>query len=214
MRILSIFQTAPSSLEPEPISFYCAGVDPGQKHDHFVIAVIQRRGQDVFLVYLKVFPLMTEYAEVKGYLKLLNERLKIRRIMVDRNGQGEVFLEDMIKMGLTNSQGVMLSLQSKQEVLGYLRMLMHEGRVHIPFDRELINELNVETYELTETGQVKFSHPSGTHDDRLWVLALAVYVSRHDPPPPYQVNIVTGSSWRPKYGLQGPYPQPRPRPRP
>ncbi len=50
-------------------------MDLGQKHDHSAIAVVHGRGQDVFLVYLKVFQLMTEDAEVKGYLKLLNERL-------------------------------------------------------------------------------------------------------------------------------------------
>ena len=69
-------------------------------------------------------------------------------------------------------------MSRKLGVMIYLRRLMQDCRVHIPFDRKLINELNVERYEVTRTGQVKFSNPDGTHDDRLWAFALAVYASR------------------------------------
>lgn len=68
----------------------------------------------------------------------------------------------------------MLTLPKKQELMVYLKQLMQEGRLHIPYDQELINEMHVERYELTKTGQMQFSHPSETHDDRLWALALAV----------------------------------------
>ena len=40
-------------------------------------------------------------------------------------------------------------------------------RLHIPFDRDLIYEMNSERYELMKTRQLQFSHPSGTHDDSL-----------------------------------------------
>ncbi len=81
-------------------------------------------------------------------------------------------------MGLSNVQGVMLSLPMKQQILVYQKKEMQEGRLHIPYDTELINEMNSEQYETTKTGQMKFSHPSGTHDDRLWALALAVNAAR------------------------------------
>ena len=60
----------------------------------------------------------------------------------------------------------------------YLKRLIQDGRAQVPFDREPINELNVERYELTRTGQVQFSHPEGAHDDRLLAFALAVSTSR------------------------------------
>jgi hypothetical protein len=53
-----------------------------------------------------------------------------------------------------------------------LRPLLHK-----PYDPDLFAELNVERFELGETGRVLFSHPVGTHDDRFWSLALAVYAS-------------------------------------
>ena len=64
----------------------------------------------------------------------------------------------------------------------YLKQLMQNGQVHIPYDRELISELNVEQYEMMKTGQIRFDHPTGTHDDRLWAFALAVYASRPEVP--------------------------------
>ncbi len=47
--------------------------------------------------------------------------------------------------------------------------------LHIPYDSELFHELNVERHELAKTGKLLFNHPEGTHDDRFWALALAVY---------------------------------------
>ena len=49
--------------------------------------------------------------------------------------------------------------------------------LHIPYDPELFAELNVERYELSKTGKIHYNHPEGTHDDRFWALALAVYAT-------------------------------------
>jgi hypothetical protein len=34
-----------------------------------------------------------------------------------------------------------------------------------------------------QTDRNKFSHPDGTHDDRLWALALAAHATKQTPPP-------------------------------
>ncbi|MBS7653442.1 hypothetical protein KEJ13_10005, partial [Candidatus Bathyarchaeota archaeon] len=49
--------------------------------------------------------------------------------------------------------------------------------LHIPYDPDLYHELNAERYELAKTGRIQFSHPEGSHDDRFWALALAVYAA-------------------------------------
>jgi hypothetical protein len=56
--------------------------------------------------------------------------------------------------------------------------------LHIPFDPELFNELNVERYELSKSGKLLFNHPQGSHDDRFWAVALAVYATEQAEPPP------------------------------
>ena len=61
------------------------------------------------------------------------------------------------------------------EMAHLLKQHMAEGTLRIPYDRELLDELNIEQYELTKTGKIIYSHPEGTHDDRFWALALAIY---------------------------------------
>ena len=50
--------------------------------------------------------------------------------------------------------------------------------LHVPFDEALYHELNVERFELAKTGKISFNHPEGTHDDRFWSLAMAVYATQ------------------------------------
>jgi len=61
--------------------------------------------------------------------------------------------------------------------------------LHVPYDPELHRELNLERYELGKTGKLLFNHPEGTHDDRFWALALAVYAAETAPPPPSKALI-------------------------
>ncbi len=56
--------------------------------------------------------------------------------------------------------------------------------LHIPLNPELFHELNIERYELGKTGNFIFNHPEGTHDNRSWADALAVYTAEQAQPPP------------------------------
>jgi hypothetical protein len=116
-----------------------------------------------------------------GSIKKISEKLGgVIKILVDQTGS-EYFVEDMKNAGIRNAEGIMLSLPSKQEILGHLKQQMQNRLFTYPFDDDhvdLTNELNVERFELTKTGQIMFSHPEGTHDDILWAVALAVYASR------------------------------------
>jgi hypothetical protein len=58
---------------------------------------------------------------------------------------------------------------------------MHAGSLNLPFNKDTLDELNVEKYELAKTGKITFSHPEGTHDYRFW--ALATYAAVQAPPP-------------------------------
>ena len=115
---------------------------------------------------------------------MIIERLhNVQKCLVDQTGVGEYIVEDMRNGGIRNVEGVMLSLPTKQEILGHLKQLMQNQLFTYPFDIDLTGELNVEHFELTKTGQVMFSHPDGTHDDILWAVALAVFATREPPFP-------------------------------
>jgi phage FluMu gp28-like protein len=157
------------------------GVDLGKKQDYTWLGVVRQDPDVLRLCALKGFPLGTEYTGVIGYLKILSERLQtVHRFLIDQTGVGEAFLDEA-KKSVPNIEGVVLTVPVKQDILGHLKMQMQQKRVLIPYQLELANELNVERFELTKSGQIQFSHPAGTHDDRLWAVALAVYASKSAP---------------------------------
>ena len=135
------------------------------------------------LVHMQQFRLGTDYTHVMGYLNRIGQRVQnVVRTNIDQTGVGEYFVEEAIKAGVKHPVGTTLTVPEKENIMFYLKLLMQEGRLHFAYDPELVNEMNAERIELTKTGQTQFSNPSGTHDDRLWALALAVYASRFETP--------------------------------
>jgi phage FluMu gp28-like protein len=168
---------------PELKGNFYAGVDLAKKEDFSVVAVL-RKDEDAFrLIHLNVLPQGTEYVGVINYLKALSERLKtIHRFLADQTGVGEAVIEQAQKT-VSNVEGIVLTAPQKQDVLGYLKLLMQERRVLFPYELDFLQELNVERFELSKSGQILFSHPEGTHDDRLWAFALAVFATKTTPYP-------------------------------
>jgi phage FluMu gp28-like protein len=167
------------------------GTDLAPKIDLSAVAAIEKIGLDVYLLHETAFPPGTAFSVVTGYLKLLTQRLKtVSLINIDQTGVGEFFVQDAYKSGLKNAQGVFLSLPMKQQIMDYFKRMMQDGHLHFRRDPELMNEMSAERFQLSKTGQLQFSHPSGTHDDRLWAFALAVYASRYDIPVYHPVAAV------------------------
>jgi phage FluMu gp28-like protein len=157
------------------------GVDFGKHRDHSVVAAIDydNESQKAKLIHLHRFPLETEYASVIGYVKALVSRWQLmRRVTTDVTGVGDFITEEMKKSGVPQAEGIHLTIQSKTEILGNLKQMMQNGRLAMPFDSELVAEVNSQRYELMKSGQIQFSHPENSHDDRLWALALACYGTR------------------------------------
>jgi len=172
---------------------FTVGVDFGKKVDYSVVAIIDKLGEKLRLVHLHQFPLETAYASVIGYVKALSDRYKtVTKVLCDQTGVGEYIVEDMARANIPGVEGVTLTGSVKQEILGYLKQQMQNGVIQIPYDSDLIAEINVERFELMKGGQMQFSHPEGAHihDDRLWALALAVFATRSAPPPGRGVVIL------------------------
>jgi len=207
--------------EPAQGEFYI-GVDLGKHADYSVVAVIEKRGDHLYLVHCHQFPLETSYGAVIGYIKRLQDNWRgVRAIYADKTGVGDYIVEDMIRGGLRNVRGINFTVDTKEQMATALKEAMREAecpicgwkghiesvegewqttcprgckteegnpatlrpRLHIPYDPELFHELNVERYELSKTGKLHFNHPEGTHDDRFWALALAIYAAEQEKTP-------------------------------
>jgi phage FluMu gp28-like protein len=170
--------------EDYPQGDFYIGVDFGKKHDYSVVAVVEKREEKTVLIHLYRFKLDEPYSSVIGYIKAICDRYKsVNAVLCDQTGVGEYIVEDMQKVIGAKVQGIVLTMQAKEEILGYLKQKMQNKLITFPYDPDLINEINVENFELTKDGHVKFSHAENTHDDRLWAFALAVYASRKQEAP-------------------------------
>jgi len=160
--------------------FY-AGLDLGKYQDYSVLAAVQIEESSIKLIHMHQFPLRTPYASVIGYVKTLCDRWQtINKVLVDMSGVGDYIVEDMVNAGIGEAEGVKFTQETKEKMAQWLKQCMVQKRLKIPYDSELIAELNIERFELTKEGKIKFSHPESTHDDRFWSLALAVAATRQE----------------------------------
>ncbi len=163
------------------------GVDFGKHRDHSVVAAIDydNESRNAKLIHMHRFALETEYSSVIGYIKAIVSRWqKTRQVSTDVTGVGDFITEEMKRSGIPQAVGIQLTIPSKTDILGNLKEMMQAGRLSIPYDSELISEITNQRFELMKSGQVQFSHPEDSHDDRLWALALACYGTRMIGPVP------------------------------
>jgi len=161
-----------------PSGEYYGGCDLGKLQDYSVFVVVQKINGQIRLVSLKEFSLETPYSHVIGFMVRANEKFCFRRILVDKSGVGEVVTEEIRNQGLMKMEGQSFTAQSKAEMLAFLKVKMEQGLFKMPYDRRLCEQINEQRFEYTKSGQLKFWHPTGSHDDQLWALALACFAAK------------------------------------
>jgi phage FluMu gp28-like protein len=115
---------------------------------------------------------------LERFQKPWNETIEtVRRIvgttkaLVDSTGVGDAVLESLQKDGRSNFEGFKFTSQSKQQLMEGLAVAIQKQTIRFP-EGVIANELESFEYEYTRTG-VKYSAPSGMHDDAVCALALA-----------------------------------------
>jgi phage FluMu gp28-like protein len=160
---------------------YLIGIDFGKHADHSVVAVLEKADDGLRLVYLREFPLDTPYTAVIGAVRRLNEAYGFAAGCLDQTGVGEGPFEE-IEQFMRAMEGVTLTAPVKEDILGKLRLVMEHRRLILPRDNShLLIQITSQQCEPTSSGTLRFTHPTGTHDDCLWALALAVYANHETP---------------------------------
>jgi len=176
---------------------FFAGLDLAQTRDYCVFSVVESVNDRLLLRHLKIFTQPTSYAHVLGYIKLLQDRWgDFEKIRVDFTREGPSIITDMEQAGINNAEGVNFSVPRKSEMASLLKTRMGDKRLFYPllswekpYRGDLCSELNVERFDLRKDGNIGYSHPSGTHDDVFWSIALAVYATADMAPEPYLAVI-------------------------
>jgi hypothetical protein len=109
--------------------------------------------------------------------KLMLENTGAVPALVDSTGVGDPVLEDLQKVS-RNFQGYKFGSASKQQLMEGLAVAIQQQRITYP-EGPIVQELETFEYEYTRTG-VRYTAPSGLHDD--CVIALGLAVEHYRPP--------------------------------
>jgi hypothetical protein len=142
-----------------PIVSY--GIDLAKSVDFTVIIGLDANGN---VAYFDRFQM--DWHNTKENIK----RLPPAPILVDSTGVGDPILEDLMREGI-NIEGLKFTSQSKQQLMEGLAQAIQQRRIGYP-DGVIVDELDIFEYQFTANG-VRYSAPSGFHDDCVVSLALS-----------------------------------------
>ncbi len=147
----------PISMQP----IVAFGIDLAKSVDFTVIIGLDNGGN---VAYFDRFQM--DWHNTKANIK----RLPIAPILADSTGVGDPILEDLKREGI-NIEGLKFTSQSKQQLMEGLAQAIQQGKISYP-EGVIVDELDIFEYQFTANG-VRYSAPSGFHDDCVMALALA-----------------------------------------
>jgi phage FluMu gp28-like protein len=150
---------APLSLEPA----VCYGVDLAKSTDHTVIIGLDRMGRTCFFERFQKDWQQTQHRVI--------EVIGQKPAMIDSTGVGDPITEE-IQRKCSKAEGMKFTSQSKQQLMEGLAVMIQKNDIRYPAG-VIVDELEAFEFEYTRTG-VRYSAPSGMHDDCVCALALAV----------------------------------------
>ena len=104
----------------------------------------------------------------------LHKKAPFRKLVVDSTGIGSPIISHCRELGLP-VEGMNLHRKNQEEIFSNLKILFERRKVELPDNMELLSSLNCISSERNRIGGYVFTHPSGTHDDLAYALALAVW---------------------------------------
>jgi hypothetical protein len=148
-------------LSSKPVQFY--GIDLAKSFDYTVIIGLD---QDGMVCYYDRF--QRDWRQTKETILQLD---RSKPVFIDSTGVGDAITEDL-QRSFQFMEGYKYTAQSKQQLMELLAHSIQHNAVKFPAGT-IQEELEIFEYVYTSTG-VKYSAPSGFHDDTVNALALAV----------------------------------------
>lgn len=148
-------------LSSNPVAFY--GIDLAKSFDYTVVIGLDYEGN---VAYFDRF--QKDWKQTKETILSLD---RSKPVMIDSTGVGDAITEDLQK-SFNHMEGFKYTSTSKQQLMELLSSAIQKNEVGFP-DGIIKQELEIFEYQFTATG-VRYSAPSGFHDDCVNALALAI----------------------------------------
>lgn len=159
---------------PQPKRHYVIGVDWGRVDDFTVFVVMDAKDKRV--VQVDRFN-QVSYEIQKGRLAILHSKWGSRpsatvEIVAEQNSIGDPLIESLNTAGIP-VQPFVTSFTKKEMVIQDLSLRIERGQISFPDHKDLLEELVAFTCETTPSGNIRYSAPTGGHDDCVMALAIA-----------------------------------------
>lgn len=139
----------------------CFGIDLAKSYDWSVIIGLDAGGN---VAYFDRF--QKDWHSTKQVIKSLPRK----PILLDSTGVGDPIFEELQREGLM-VEGLKFTQNSKQQLMVGLQNAIHQKAISYP-SGIIVDELEIFEYQFTASG-VRYSAPSGFHDDCVMALSLA-----------------------------------------
>ena len=151
------------------------GVDIGRAHDLTAIAELAAVGEELRLVDLETIE-RAPFAEQRELLWSRLSRPSVRGVAIDATGIGAQLAEETRAKFGSRVEPVQFTNAVKNGLFQALHRAMEEGRLVLPADRELREDINAMHRKISTGGNIQFTAPRRPdgHSDRACAIALAV----------------------------------------
>ena len=158
-----------SIVKGEPV---CVGIDwaVGNDGDDTVLSFLDANANAVEFIRINN---MSPVEQIDTIVNKLNTIPSLKKVVVEQNSIGNVYF-DMLKHKYSRHSIITkfnTTNESKRRIIEQLATAFQNENIHIPNDRELINQLQHYAVEKTKTGYTY--NGAGAHDDYVMSLAMA-----------------------------------------
>lgn len=163
-----VFMTVPINNKPENTDRYFGGIDLGRADDYTVLTILNESGK---MVYCNRWRHKTWQSIVNEIIPILHKYKAI--CYVEVNSIGDVIYEQL-KSIYRDVKPFYTSSQSKQDIIESLQVAVQNSVFSMLDIDWLKKEFELFTYEYSaKTRSIKYSAPSGFHDDGVMSCAIA-----------------------------------------
>lgn len=158
---------------------YVMGVDWGKHADFTVLTMLDTTGSVAELVAWDRFNVV-DYTIQLDRVKNMIQRYKPSVAIIEQNSIGDPLI-DQLRRDLhedTMIKPFTTTNQSKRHAVDYLTGLIERQEIVLADVPVLINEMEAYEYSMLPSGAVKYSAPSGMHDDAVMSLVFACWGAR------------------------------------
>jgi phage FluMu gp28-like protein len=151
-----------------------AGYDPGKWVDSGVFTVTCKYPDGRIEVVHQKSWLGTPYTEQEAYIIQFMQTAPIRKLQFDATGVGDRIQEALVGSLGTMVEPVKYTNSIKESLVTGCKMLMEKGILKIPDNPKLIDQFHSIEREITASGNTRYSHTPGKHDDMVLSLCHAL----------------------------------------